>query len=82
MASARVKTAYFERMLNLLPVGENMKVFVGTVLICGLGTGMTLTRSGVGYDSMEEKRADKKKKAEAAERQAALDRIAAANAKA
>eukprot|EP00326_Haptolina_ericina_P002462 CAMPEP_0181208682 /NCGR_PEP_ID=MMETSP1096-20121128/22252_1 /TAXON_ID=156174 ORGANISM="Chrysochromulina ericina, Strain CCMP281" /NCGR_SAMPLE_ID=MMETSP1096 /ASSEMBLY_ACC=CAM_ASM_000453 /LENGTH=73 /DNA_ID=CAMNT_0023299771 /DNA_START=39 /DNA_END=263 /DNA_ORIENTATION=- len=69
-----------ETLLNKLPVGEGMKVFIGVSAICGVSLAMTLSRSGTGYDTMAEKREDKRKKQEAAERKAAADRIAAADA--
>ncbi|KAL1507952.1 hypothetical protein AB1Y20_007556 [Prymnesium parvum] len=55
----------FGRMLRATGMGETMQVVVGTTLICGLGVAMAFSKSGTGYDTMAEKRADEKKLREA-----------------
>ena len=40
-----------------LPVGDNMKVVIGVVMLCGLGAApVLLKKENAGYDNMEEKR--------------------------
>ena len=66
-----------QTVLRALPFGENMKVFLGTSLICGLAY-MPIYLKGdraVGYDNMAEKR-------EAMKNQELADREAARAAKA
>ena len=44
-------------LIQRMPGGENMKVFIGTILCCAIGGAPVLARWGKGYDSMAEKRA-------------------------
>ena len=45
-------------ILKLLPFGENVKVFIGVTLLCGLGYLPIAMRgqSAIGFDNIEEKR--------------------------
>ena len=55
-------------ILRALPGGDNFKIILGVLTICGVGTLPMLHKKGKGYDSMADKRA-----AEAAQREAAVN---------
>ena len=62
--------AMFYTILRALPGGENFKVIVGVVAICGVGTAGLLHKKGRGYDSMADKRAAQQAEIDAAQREA------------
>ena len=56
----------FATILKALPFGENVKVFIGVVAVCGLGY-LPIAMKGdeaIGFDNMEEKREAMNKKAD------------------
>ena len=62
--------AMFYTILRALPGGENFKVIVGVVAICGVGTAGLLHKKGRGYDSMADKRAAQQAEMDAAQKEA------------
>ena len=62
--------AMFYTLLRALPGGENFKVIVGVVAICGVGTAGLLHKKGRGYDSMADKRAAQQAEIDAAQKEA------------
>ena len=59
-----------QTILNALPFGSNMKVFLGTSLLLGISYWPLYTKKqdAVSYETMADKRASLKKKAEDAAR--------------
>ena len=47
-------------VLQKLPLGENAKVALGVLFVCGVGTLPMLSKRGKGYDSMADKLAEDK----------------------
>ena len=47
-------------VLQKLPLGENAKVALGVLFVCGVGTLPMLSKRGKGYDSMADKLAAEK----------------------
>ena len=68
--AASRRGAMFYTLLRALPGGENFKVIVGVVAICGVGTAGLLHKKGRGYDSMADKRAAQQAEMDAAKKEA------------
>ena len=62
----------FYTILRALPGGENFKVIVGVVAICGVDAGL-LHKKGRGYDSMADKRAAQQAEIDAAQKEAQVN---------
>ena len=57
-------------ILRALPGGDNFKIILGVLTICGVGTLPMLHKKGKGYDSMADKRAAQQAEMDAAQKEA------------